>query len=93
MQLLDRSFYPCELTGKLVWEGLLPTRHMKRHLASAPDGNAGMAAGSIASMSARICLSATHWGTSTPSGVDPTCHQQKKDAILSCYRRQFAGSR
>ena len=77
-QLPDDSS-PAGITGSAlssancVRSGLGPRRQKKRHLGAAPGGTVALCSGCCCSMVCRQSGSTTHLGTSTPSGVAPTC--------------------
>ena len=79
-ELLTDSL-PAGITGSAlssancVRSGLGPRRQKKRHLGSAPGGTVALCSGCCCSMVCRQSGSTTHLGTSTPSGVAPTCRQ------------------
>lgn len=62
----------CE-TWKRVFDGRGPTLHMYRHLQSGPLGRDGWSCSGIALNFSCISSSTRLLGTSTPSGVTPTC--------------------
>jgi hypothetical protein len=69
-------------SANCVRAGRGPRRQKKRHLGSAPCGRAARCSGGCARMLARQSGSTTQRGTSTPSGVAPTCTARTVWSVL-----------